>query len=60
MLAVRDKKLSIRAASCACGIPRSTLYDYLTGKVEIECGKGPDSVLIIAEEQCLVSLHIYD
>ena len=59
MQAVRDKKLSIRAASCAYGIPRSTLYDYLTGKVEIGCRKGPDSILTIAEEECLVSYALH-
>ena len=43
-------------------VSRSTLYDYLTGKVEIGCTRGPDSVLTAAEEERLVeyALHMAD
>lgn len=54
--AIKEKKLSIRAASCAYGVPRSTLHDYLVGRVEIGC---PDSILTTAEEQCLVSYALH-
>lgn len=57
--AIKEKKLSIRAASCAYGVPRSTLHDYLVGRVEIGCKRGPDSILTTAEEQCLVSYALH-
>ena len=32
---IREKKLSIQAAATVHGIPKSTLYDYASGKVEL-------------------------
>ena len=50
----REKKLSIRVAAAAHGIPKSTLYDYASGKVEVGSRCGPDTVLTAAEEKMLV------
>ena len=46
---VHDKKISI-----AHGIPKSTLYDYAVGKIEVGSCCGPDTVLTVAEEEKIV------
>ena len=50
MKAVQQEKVSLRVAAAIYGVPRSTLYDYVTGKVEIGSRRGPDSVLTAAED----------
>ena len=56
---VREKKLSVRAVAAAHGIPKSTLFDYASGKVEIGSKRGPDTILTVAEEQMLVDYLIH-
>ena len=51
---VHDKKISIRTAAAAHGIPKSTLYDYAVGKIEVGSRCGPDTVLTVAEEDKIV------
>lgn len=48
------KKISIRKAAAAHGVPKSTLYDYASGKVEIGSRPGPDTILTAAEELKIV------
>ena len=56
---IREKKLSVRTAAAAHGIPKSTLFDYASGKVEIGSKRGPDTILTAAEEQMLVNYVIH-
>ena len=42
---VQDRQSLVRKAAEKYGIPKSTLYDYLTNKVEIGARPGPDPVL---------------
>ena len=56
---IREKKLSVRAAAAAHGIPKSTLFNYASGKVEIGSKHGPDTILTAAEEQMLVNYVIH-
>ena len=56
---IREKKMSVRAAAAAHGIPISTLFDYASGKVEIGSKRGPDTILTVAEEQMLVDYLIH-
>ena len=51
---VHDKKMSIRTAAAAHGIPKSMLYDYAVGKIEVGGRCGPDTVLTVAEEDKIV------
>ena len=53
------KETVIRAAAVAYGIPKSTLYDYASGKVEIGSKRGPDTILTAAEEQILVNYVVH-
>ena len=46
--------MSVRSAATAYDIPKSTLYDYVTGKVMLGCKPGPSLVLTSDEEQMLV------
>lgn len=55
---IREKKISYREAEAAYGIPKSTLYDYSTGKVEFGARPGPLSILTAAEEQIIVEYAI--
>ena len=48
-------KCSFRKAALKYGIPKSTLNDYTTGKVEVGKRHGTPSVLRKDEEQCLVN-----
>ena len=47
---VHVRKMSIRTAASAHGIPKSTLYKYAGGKIEVGRKCGPDTVLTTAEE----------
>ena len=49
----------MRTAAAAYGIPKSTLYDYASGKVEFGSKRGPDTILTAAEEQKLVDYVIH-
>ena len=42
---VQDGSLSVRRAAGKYGIPKCTLHDYLTQKVEIGTRPGPDHVI---------------
>ena len=52
---LRSGKCSFRKAELKYGIPRSTLNDYTTGRVEIGKRQGSQSVLRKDEEQYLVN-----
>ena len=52
--AVKDKSLSLRAASAMYDIPRSTIHNYITGKSNVGATKGPNTILTSDEEQQLV------
>ena len=51
---LKSGRISYRQASAKYGIPKSTLNDYVTGKVRIGCRPGPQPVLTRDEEKCLV------
>ena len=55
---IHSGKCSFRKAELKYGIPRSTLNDYTTGKVEVGKRQGPPPVLRKDEEQCLVNWAI--
>ena len=50
--------MSFRKAEATYGIPKSTLHDYVSGKIEIGCKPGPSSILTTAEERKLVKYGI--
>ena len=58
---IKEEGLSYRKAAAQYGIPRSTLYDHVTGKA-VSSKRGPPTVLTTAEEQMLVdwALHMAD
>ena len=56
---LQTNKKSIRVIAAAYGIPKSTLFDYASGKVEIGSKQGPPTTLTIAEEQKLVDYAIH-
>ena len=58
---IKEEGLSYRKAAALYGIPRSTLYDNVTGKA-VSLKRGPPTVLTAAEEQMLVdwALHMAD
>lgn len=56
---IHKKKTSIRAAATAHGIPKTTLFDYATGHVEVGSKRGPDTILTAAEEKLLVDYTIH-
>ena len=56
---LQTNKKSIRVVAAAYGIPKSTLFDYASGKVEIGSKQGPPTTLTIAEEQKLVDYAIH-
>lgn len=51
---IKDNKLSYRKAELKYGIPKSTLCDYVSGKVEVGRRQGPQPVLSHDEEKALV------
>ena len=55
---IRENKLTFREAEATYRIPRSTLHDYATGKVEFGCRPGPSSILTAAEEQKIVDYAV--
>ena len=56
---MHSKQLSYRDASRMFCIPKSTLYLYKTGQVEIGSKQGPPSVLTTAEEERLVQYAVH-
>ena len=56
---IHEKKTSIRAAAAAHGVPKSTLFDYASGRVEVASKRGPDIILTAAEEKLLVDYTIH-
>jgi len=52
---VQDRKVPVRMAAATHGVPKSTLYDYASGKVEF----GTDTMLTATEEQKLVDYAIH-
>jgi len=50
-IAVNEEGLSIRKASERYGVPRSTLHDRCTGKVDFNATPGPSKYLSVAEEE---------
>ena len=56
---VQDRKVPVRMAAAAHGVPKSMLYDYASGKVEFGSKRGPDTILAAAEEQKLVDYAIH-
>ena len=52
-------KSSLRSVVAAYGIPKSTLSDYASGKVEIGSKQGPPTVLTTAEEKKLVEYCLH-
>ena len=53
------KKLSIRTAAAAHGVPKSTLYVYAKGRIEVGSRSGPDTVLTAAEEEKIVEYIVH-
>ena len=51
---IKQGKLSYRKAELEYGIPKSTLCDHVTGKVEIGRRQGPKPVLTRDKEESLV------
>ena len=47
---VTDKKLTLRQAEAVYGVPKSTLSDYVSGKVKLGQCQGPPTVLSAEEE----------
>ena len=45
VVAIREEKMSMRKAVEAYGVPKSTLYDHVKGKVEVGSRPGPPTVL---------------
>lgn len=58
---VQAKEISYREAESLYGVPRSTLFDHVTGKATT-CKRGPPTVLNPAEENMIVewALHMAD
>ena len=56
---LQTNKKSIRVVAAAYGIPKSTLFNYASGKVEIGSKQGPPTTLTIAEEQKLFDYAIH-
>ena len=52
-------KSSLQSVAAAYGIPKSTLSDYASGKVEIGSKQGPPTVLTTAEEKKLVEYCLH-
>ena len=53
-----EKGMSIRGAAERFGIPRSTLYDHATGRIQPHAKPGPTPYLIIEEEEELASFNM--
>ena len=58
VVAIREEKMSMRKAAEAYGVPKSTLYDHVKGKVEVGSRPGPPTVLTSVEESMLVDWAI--
>ncbi len=50
LTAIKNDKISLRAAEGAFGVPKNTLSFYLRGKAEVGAKPGPLSVLTAMEE----------
>ena len=51
---LQENKISLRAAAAKYDVPRSTLYNYTSGKTMLGATSGPNPVLTKEEEQELV------
>ena len=47
---VSNKIMSLRKAEAVYGIPKSTILDYVSGKVKLSQSVGPSTVLTMEEE----------
>ena len=56
--AVKSKEHSLREASELYGIPKSTLYDHVSGKVKPGGTSGPERYLNVQEEEELVNFLV--
>ena len=54
-IALCDNGSSVRHAAELCGVPKSTLYDRMSGKVKQGAKPGPDPYLTVEEEEELAS-----
>ena len=57
-MVVKEEGLSLRKAGELYGVPKSTLSDYVQGKVEVGRRRGPPTILSNAEENMLVDWAI--
>ena len=53
-----EQGTSIRCAAEKCGVPRSTLHDRVTGKIQQGTKPGPDPYLTMEEEEELASFLV--
>ena len=53
-----DQGTSYRSAALKCGVPRSTLHDRVSGKIQHGRKPGPDPYLTIEEEEELASFLV--
>ena len=53
LLMMKEERMSFRQAALAYGVPKSTLHDHYSGKVQ-GTKRGPATVLSEAEESMLV------
>ena len=56
---IRHNKMAVRRAAMVHGIPKSTLYDYASGRIKVGSRHGPDTILTAAEEKVLVDYLIH-
>ena len=54
-----SQNLSYRKAASMFHVPKSTLYLYDTGKIEVGAKQGPPTVLTAAEEEKLVQYAVH-
>ena len=45
---LQNNKKSVRSVAAACGIPKRTLFEYASGKVENGSKHGPPTTLTVA------------
>ena len=57
-LTLVDQGTSVRCVAEKCGVPKSTLHDRISGKVQQGTNSGPDPYLTVEEEEELASFLI--
>lgn len=57
-IAVKECKLSVRKASVTYGIPKTTLLDRLSGRIDIDVVKPGTSPLFSQEQEALLARHL--